>query len=209
MSFALNEVEAMAKRASRGAGYPWGLAEEAGKATRWLCAQQLDGCAELAKVLEADFAKSLRGHTPATLEEEWKGQSTLCPLGTGAILSDLAAGIAQKPVTLHDVMQPSLILPFAAYVARKTGGCVMVTCDAIAAVTDGYGLSVANPFPNRAATLVVQRGGTTVGQTTLASRATPTTEVWATLNRLAHRTYAPATEQSRLLGAGAGLSDND
>ena len=29
------------------------------------------------------------------------------------------------------------------------------------------------------------------------------------LNTFAHRTYAPATEESRLLGAGAGLSDND
>ena len=29
------------------------------------------------------------------------------------------------------------------------------------------------------------------------------------LNSLAHKTYAPATEESRLAGAGAGLSDND
>ena len=30
-----------------------------------------------------------------------------------------------------------------------------------------------------------------------------------TLGRLAHRTYAPATPESRLAGAGAGLTDND
>jgi hypothetical protein len=29
------------------------------------------------------------------------------------------------------------------------------------------------------------------------------------LNSYAHRTYAPATEASRLAGAGAGLNDND
>ena len=33
MNFSLNEMEAIAKRAARGAGYPWGLAEEASKAT--------------------------------------------------------------------------------------------------------------------------------------------------------------------------------
>ena len=33
MNLSLNEVDAMAKKAARGAGYSWGLAEEAGKAT--------------------------------------------------------------------------------------------------------------------------------------------------------------------------------
>jgi len=45
--------------------------------------------------------------------------------------------------------------------------------------------------------------------TSHATRATPDAEHWATLNRFAHHTYAPASEASRLLGAGAGLSDND
>jgi hypothetical protein len=35
MMRSLNEIEAMAKRAVRGAGLAWGLAEEAGKALRW------------------------------------------------------------------------------------------------------------------------------------------------------------------------------
>jgi len=35
------------------------------------------------------------------------------------------------------------------------------------------------------------------------------TECIAVLTRFAHNTYAPATEASRLAGAGAGLSDND
>jgi hypothetical protein len=209
MSFALNEVEAMAKRATRGAGYPWGLAEEAAKATRWLCARRQDGCGELAALLEAGFAKSMRAHTPAVLDGNWQGQATLCPLTCGATLSDLAARVAKEPVILHDLAQPALILPFAAYVSRKTGGCVTIICDATSAVTDGHDLSMANPFPNHSATVIVQNGGTISGPPTPASRATPTADVWTTLNRFAHRTYAPATEQSRLLGAGAGLSDND
>ena len=133
----------------------------------------------------------------------------LCPLGTGAILSDFAAHVARQPVILHNVMQPAFVLPFAAYVAGRVGARVTVTCDAISAVTDGHGLSMAKLFPNHAATLIVQMGGIIENQTALVTRATPSTEIWATLDRLAHRTYAPATEESRLLGAGAGLSDND
>ena len=43
MTFSLNEIEAIGKRAARGAGLPWGLAEEAGKAARWLTARGLPG----------------------------------------------------------------------------------------------------------------------------------------------------------------------
>ena len=32
---------------------------------------------------------------------------------------------------------------------------------------------------------------------------------WSILSAFAQRTYAPATENSRLLGAGAGLGDDD
>ena len=43
----------------------------------------------------------------------------------------------------------------------------------------------------------------------LASRAVIKPAVWTSLGRYAHKTYAPATEASRLSGAGAGLNDND
>jgi len=33
--------------------------------------------------------------------------------------------------------------------------------------------------------------------------------IWLRLGEYAQRTYAPATEQSRLLGAGAGVVDSD
>lgn len=51
MVLSLNEVQVTAKKAARGAGYPWGIAEEAGQAARWLCSHGLDGCAALAGVL--------------------------------------------------------------------------------------------------------------------------------------------------------------
>ena len=40
-------------------------------------------------------------------------------------------------------------------------------------------------------------------------RVTVETGSLTVLNRYAAKTFAPVSEQSRLLGAGAGLSDND
>jgi hypothetical protein len=209
MSFALNEVEAMAKRATRGAGYPWGLAEEAAKATRWLCARGLDGCAILAGLLNAGFGPALADHTPGDLTGDWQATGALCPLATGATLSDMANRLDQGPVTLHRVRAPGLILPFAAMTARRMTACVTLTCDAATIVTDGTGLTGAASLPDHADRLILSIGGTPPAPTQLASRATPAPAAWQTLGRFAQRTYAPATEESRLLGAGAGLSDND
>lgn len=189
MSFALNEVEATAKRATRGAGYPWGLAEEASKATRWLCAQGLDGVSVLAAVLQG----------------ETKPVSTI---SQGAALSDRAAGLKQADASLGEIAEPLMILPFAAMAARQLEQTVTVACAKAKAVTDGSLVSISGEFP-KDADLVVQLGGRLDEARTKVTRATPDKAAWEALNALAHRTYAPATEESRRLGAGAGLSDND
>jgi hypothetical protein len=41
------------------------------------------------------------------------------------------------------------------------------------------------------------------------SRVEIPNDIFDRLDSLAHKTYAPASEESRLAGAGAGLSDND
>jgi len=191
MSYALNEVEAMAKRATRGAGYEWGLAEEAAKATRWLCAQGLDGANILAGVLGS-------GERDST-----------CPLSAGAGLSDRATLLSATPSTLNGVTNTAMLLPFAALAARQTGAAVIVTCGDARAVTDGNRLSLTGSFPIGVSDVEVHTGGALEKPTPPATRANPDPDAWEVLGRLAHRTYAPATEESRMLGAGAGLLDND
>ncbi|MEX0303924.1 MAG: DUF3726 domain-containing protein [Leisingera sp.] len=209
MSYALNEVEATAKRAARGAGYDWGLAEEAAKATRWLCAQGLDGAAVLAAVLEAGFAADPAAHAPLGLAGGWQAKAQLCPLATGAALSDCAARLQQAPQVMGPVARPAMILPFAALAARRLGACVTVEGEGFQAVTDGSALQIEGTLPDAAASLTVRAEGSLTASGPLNSRAEPEEAAWAVLNRFAHKTYAPATEESRLLGAGAGLSDND
>ncbi|KIC35588.1 DUF3726 domain-containing protein [Leisingera sp. ANG-M7] len=209
MSYSLNEVEATAKRAARGAGYSWGLAEEAAKATRWLSAQGLDGSAVLAGLLEAGHAADLSAHAPQSLQGEWQAGAPLCPLATGAALSDCAAGLKQAPLVLGSVTQPAMILPFAALAARQLGACIAVEAEGIQAVTDGFQLQCEGELPDAADRLTVRAEGTVARPNRSHTRAEPAEAAWAVLNRFAHKTYAPATEESRLLGAGAGLSDND
>lgn len=209
MSYALNEVEATAKRAARGAGYDWGLAEEAAKATRWLCAQGLDGAVVLASLMEAGYAAELQSHVPQSLECDWRGEAPLCPLATGAALSDCAARLQEAPLIMGPVSRPAMILPFAAMAARQLGTCVTIEGEGFQAITDGIGLHCEGTLPETAAQLTIRAAGTLTNAYPSCTRAEPEEAAWAVLNRFAHKTYAPATEESRLLGAGAGLSDND
>ncbi|MEM7320038.1 MAG: DUF3726 domain-containing protein, partial [Pseudomonadota bacterium] len=118
MNFSLNEVEATAKRAARGAGYDWGLAEEAGKATRWLCAGGHDGVAELARLLNLGYGGDRKAHSVRDLQQDWQGADLLCPLCAGSSLSDCATRLLSGPLKMRRVAVPAIILPFAANVAR-------------------------------------------------------------------------------------------
>lgn len=56
----------------------------------------------------------------------------------------------------------------------------------------------------------IVEGGTPAQTTRIANTGMAIDrERWSRLMQFAHRTYVPATERSRLEGAGAGMIDND
>lgn len=212
LSVSLNEVEATAKKATRGAGYSWGMAEEAAKATRWLCAHGFDGCTSLASLLKITDRVVLAEMAPAALTQEWCAASgALCPILTGAALSDCAMRLKQTDIQLVNVVEPLLVLPFAAATARQLGGTITVAWTGQSFTTDGSEISWNDEASLNAAKsrLTICTGGTLGRTTPHHTRAAPDVIVWGWLQQLAGRTYAPATEESRRLGAGVGLSDSD
>ncbi len=215
-TFSLGEVEAMARKAARGAGLSWGMAEEAGWAARWLCAAGLDGCAALATALAALELSDPAARAPAGLGSPWRAPSgELCALHAGALLSDAATFWAEEGVEMEAVAAPLLLLPFAAGAARCLRRPVALRWPETEALTDGTALELRGPPPAPAAAAsrlrvaVAGPAGRIATSCRRRTRAAPDGDDWAFLEALAARTYAPATEASRLKGAGAGLSDND
>lgn len=210
MDLSLNEVEATAKRATRGAGYPWGLAEESAKATRWLCARDIDGCAVLARLLEMRNGSDLAEWSPQSDSDMWEAEGgVLCPIAAGTTISDRACDVAAHGIRLRGVAEPLMLLPFVAQSAQELKTTVSIEWPGVVAITDGWHLSMSGEpglFAAEATVICDGELGTLKCQKT---RAEPTQAVLQKLGRFAHRTFAPATEESRLLGAGAGLSDND
>lgn len=191
MSWSLGEVRALAIKAARGAELPWGMAEEAGFAVRWLQANGAPGAAALAAYLDWRDGRC-------------EGVHDLCPIALGTALMDAGRGV---PDSLGRVRTPLLLAPF---VARCAPSGMQVEWPGARLTVSEAGLVSEAP---RAALLVDEADCTATRTVALVNEATtrvPQTEAdaLATLTRFAARTYAPATEASRA-GAGAGNSDND
>jgi len=199
MSWSLGEMAALALKATRGAGLPWGLAEEAAGAVFWLHQRNLPGISALCGYL-------------ASCDQPPRTDSALCPLVTGAALSD---GSSPCPSQMDDsidlgvVAAPLLLLPF---VATISPGTIWLQA--------GMAGKAAYAWPDHwhsgwlrgsAACQLRFAAGPQIDPGHAHHTRLPD-HFACCVDRLtdyAHRTYAPATSQSRLAGAGAGLTDND
>ncbi len=207
MIVSLNEAEVMATKAARGAGRPWGLAQEAGRAASTLEALQLPGAACLLNVLNATDGVPCEELRPGTTQAAcWQAENPMCPLLVGAFISDLGA-LSQK-VMLRRVRSPLLLVPLCLMafenVVFNWGDCTIRTSadgisvqgDPKTAIADQ--VSIDGSVPARKVSHRWQPGAVDIAD-----------EIWEALSAFAHRTYVPASEASRLKGAGAGLTDND
>lgn len=190
--WSLNEIEALAKKAARGIGYSWGIAEDAGRAVRWLEARGLPGAKALESLAEARITKG----------------SPECTLTIGCALSD---GVFDTEVgSFGQLTSPILLIPFAAWVAerRQLGLAVHIDENVVRLSADGELLDGAIASP-KTGLVTVEPHDIDDQTVTPGHRAFVDCDTIVALEAMAHKTYAPATAASREAGAGAGLTDND
>ncbi|MFK7858594.1 MAG: DUF3726 domain-containing protein [Granulosicoccus sp.] len=210
ISPSLNEVASLAKRAVRGAGMSWGIAEEAASSVRWLTAHKLAGPALLARLLKKQAPRDNTSMSPATGSQGLtrKAHHT-CPLLAAAEFSDTSAIWAHSKdacTEIPDLAYPLLMLPTIARVALRAGVWLQVSWDDMLISTDGQSVCIQGSLTmlttekTRQFRCVVADTMKSVPQTT--QRQSVDKESWDLLESFAQRSYAPATEESRRLGAG-------
>ncbi len=210
MSWSLGEVQSLAIKAARGAGYPWGLAEEAGYTLRWLSAHGLPGTAALATLLAA--MDGYRPPSPDPAAPGWNpGPGALCPLALGAALADESTGFGAH-TRLGPVHCPLLLVPFATRMSFD--GSFVLEWEDVGFAFGAKQIAVAGTpaaLFAREAILMLRPGALAEAIPLGAASRVPAeaAQEVEVLIRLAQRTYAPATEESRLTGAGAGNIDDE
>ena len=162
----------------------------------------MDGVRQLASLLQRGFAANRHNHRPQDMHATWQASDLLCPIMTGCLLSDCAAQLQHNPIHTGALAVPALLLPFAANAAQILDSCVTISAHGWQANADATELSADDVFPQQTGDLCIQAGGTTANPRQRQTRATPDPASWEILEQLARQTYAPATEESRRLGAG-------
>lgn len=198
MSWSLGEIRYLSIKATRGVGYAWGFCEEAGYCVYWLQTTGLPGAAALAQFLNH---LTTTGSHPHDLAET-------CPIQRGTLFSDLRQ---DPPPTISGLRQPLLMVPFIANSHRAVEGFFTFARLQCAVSRDGANINAAGR--ECLVDVADARWKSAKVRTIEAKRFSrvPDSEgdAISQLESLAMRTYAPATEASRLKGAGAGTSDND
>jgi Protein of unknown function (DUF3726) len=198
----LNEVESLAWKAARGAGLAWGLADDTGKAARWLAACDLPWAESLIQLL--------------AMKAPFDG-GPQSPLVVGSYLADLACVPADDEAM--PVAHPLWLLPFAGRIAAVRGVAIVVGWNEVSVSVWPMGGDVAGD-PAALTVAIAQtvrwgdlRPGKVSARPAIAlannGRCAIVPAHWDALEMLGARTYVPASAQSRAKGAGSDLTDND
>ncbi len=213
MSWSLSEIEGLTRKAARGAGFCWGLADEAGKAARWLASYGLPGPEVLADFLEAFDGTPHAEMRPHDVDAaRWQAHcGTICPISAGTALCDLAqCDIPIRDICIIACAQPLLLLPFVSAAAEDGGQPLRLTWKGgdFSFVGDACGQTTA-PLTACADVHVTHDRAEQPSLPPRQMRYDLDAACAGRLAAMAARTYAPDTEESRISGAGAGLTDND
>lgn len=209
MIVSLNEVESLTLKACRGAGMSWGMAEEAAQAARWLASRGYAWERSLVALLARRGEISPPRVSAHDMRPAAEG-TALCPIHAGAAMADLLR--AGESLTLRNALEPMWLAPFAhrragqIHTATLTWGDGEMEAGAAAALLLSADrldwIRVELSAAHSLAAVADPAGGRSSGTPIDPS-------AWAALEAWAARTYVAASLQSRLAGAGAGLSDND
>lgn len=214
----MTELETLAAKAARGAGLDWGLAEEAGAATRWLQARGFDAADLLLAHLNRNSGACWQDVAPVIEERLWRpaGSHPLCPIATGTTLCDHAAlpeGLTAGPIDLQQVDCPALLLPFLSGISVRLGKACAMDWAGSQITVSGDAIHLQAAVSEQMLTGCADVRISLLAEAPKAATPAPAVRKIAIatlrgLDALAMRTTVPASEQSRQ-GAGAGTTDND
>ena len=218
MKRSLNEIEQTCRKAARGSGLPWGVADETGRAIRWLQAFQLDGVSSLVALLESVDHHRPVDYAPESLDGVWHGpNNVLSPIMTGLALSDCMGLMQGRSIETGEIAWPVLVTGFLGHTLLSREQSVTIGWLSISLSICRDRLTIIGDmgdlYTDRAGRLTCEKlpydGDSGVGRASGIGDTRVNAQAWEKLENRAHLTYVKATEASRLSGAGAGLNDND
>ena len=200
-----SEIDTTSKRASKAAGFAWGVAEEIGKNMRNLEMFGLPGVKNLNLYLKK--IKKNPSEKPKKIEKKNKPQSKeLCPIYCGTAFLDNCKKLESlKLIKFFNVSYPLLLLPFLSRSSDIIGKKISVKYEKNNFLLNFDKTIFSNNINNNNTISKAKE----ISVEFLENNNSFSTKEWKELYRLSEETFVEETESLKKKGAGAGLTDND
>jgi len=200
----LSEIETVSKRASRAAGYSWGISEEVGKNIRLLEMFGLSGIKNLNDYF--DKRKEQKFENLKLINTENKSTKLqYCPIISGTSFLDQIKSLDNlNEIKFEEIAYPLLFLPFVSRSSEIIGRRLFLKLDSNEFLLN-FNINICSNFIKneiiKVANIITVR--------LLKNTDSFSEKEWYQLYKLSEETFVEESESLKETAAGAGLIDND
>jgi len=200
----LSEIDTTSKRASRAAGYSWGISEEVGKNIRMLEMFGLSGIKNL-----IDFFKKKKQQQFENLNLININNKTtkfeFCPIISGISFLDQIKSLENlHEIKFENIAYPLLFLPFVSRASEVIGKRLLLKLDDKEFLLNFNNNIYSNFIKNE-----IIEVATAVSIKFLKNSDSFSEKDWKELYKLSEDTFVEESDSLKQSGAGAGITDND
>tara|TARA_B100001121_G_C18626157_1_gene591826 strand:+ start:541 stop:1182 length:642 start_codon:yes stop_codon:yes gene_type:complete len=199
-----SEIETTSKRASKAAGFSWGIAEEVGKGIKIL---ELFGLAGVKNLNEYLNSKEVNQYENLNLinENNQSDKYPYCPIIFGVSFLDQVKNIEKlNKIHLNKVAYPFLVLPFLSRSSEEIGKKILYKFDEYSFLLN-FNLSLSSKkFSDECPV-----NANNIEISFLENKDNFKEQDWNSLYKLSEKTFVEETDSLKIGAAGAGLTDND
>ena len=200
----LSEIDTTSKRASRAAGYSWGISEEVGKNIRMLEMFGLPGIKNL-----NDFLKKKKEYQFVNLNlissDNKAVKFHFCPITAGTSFLDQIKSLENlNEIKFEKIGYPLLFLPFVSRASEVVGKRLFLKLDDREFLLNFNNNIYSNFIKNN-----IIEVANFVSIQFLNNTDSFLEKEWNELYKLSEDTFVEETDSLKQSGAGAGLTDND
>ena len=200
----LSEIETVSKRASRAAGYSWGISEEVGKNIRLLEMFGLPGIKNLNDYFDKKKKQKFENLKLINAENKFI-KLQYCPIISGTSLLDQIKSLGNlNEIKFEGIAYPLLFLPFVSRASEIIGKRLLLKLDSNEFLLN-FNNNIFSNFINNEIIIIAN----IVTIRLLENTDSFLEKEWNQLYKLSEETFVEESESLKETAAGAGLTDND
>ena len=200
----LSEIDTTSKRATRGAGFSWGISEEIGKNMRLLELFGLSGIKNLNKYLK-DYKKKQFQKITLISDTNEANEYPFCPIILGTNFIDQVNLLDKKNIIkIINVAFPILFLPFVSRASEIIGKRIFLKIDEKEFLLNLNQSIYSNYLKNE-----ILEKCNSISINFIENNNSFNENEWKELYKLSEDTFVEESDSLKQSGAGAGITDND